>query len=61
MFVGHGRKVKPLCDESAIATKQKADKMKEMVGKPRSHITSVLLERDLRRLGSCAITCGLLG
>jgi hypothetical protein len=32
MFVGHGRKVKSLCDKSAIATKD-ADKMERRVGK----------------------------
>ena len=33
MFVGHGGKVEPLCDESAIATKKKSDKMARRAGK----------------------------
>jgi hypothetical protein len=62
VFVGHGCKVESLRDESAIAKK----KAGEIVGGKRvgkafcGYITSVLLDRDWRRLGSCVITCGLL-
>jgi hypothetical protein len=62
VFVRHRRKVKPLGDESAIAEKEHDEIGAKSVGKAlRNYITSVLLERDLRRLGSCVMTWGLLG
>lgn len=59
VLVGHGCKVEALRDESPIA------KMSELYGTKGgddscNYITIVLLESELRRLGSCVITCGLL-
>jgi hypothetical protein len=59
MLVGHGCEVEALRDESPIAKKNGLGGANGEEGS-RDHITTVLLERELRRLGSCVITCGLL-
>ena len=60
VLVRHGCKVEPLCDESSIAEKERVRGAQRGRNALNNHITRVLLERDLRRLGSCVITCGLL-
>jgi hypothetical protein len=62
VLVRHGRKVKTLRDESAIAKKEDMVRWGAGVQGRISaiYITKVLLERDLRRLGSCLMTCGLV-
>ena len=59
MLVGRGCEVEALRDESPIAKVKGLDGANGENGS-RNHITIVLLERVLRRLGSCVITCGLL-
>ena len=59
MLVGRGCEVETLCDKSPI-TKTKSLDETNGEDDSRNHITTVLLERVLRRLGSCVITCGLL-
>lgn len=61
VFVRHGRKVEPLCDKSSIAEKEPVRRGERGMNAFCNHITTVLLERDFRRLGSCVITCGLVG
>jgi hypothetical protein len=60
VFVRHGRKVEPLCDKSSIAEKEPMRRGQRGRNALCNHIARVLLERDLRRLGSCVITRGLL-
>ena len=61
VFVGHGCKVESLRDESAISEKEQIRRIDRGGKAFRRYITRVLLDRDWRRLGSCVITCGLLG
>jgi hypothetical protein len=59
VLVRHGCKVEPLCDKSSIAEEEPVRGGRRGRNALCNHITRVLLERDLRRLGSCVITCGL--
>ena len=59
ILVGRRCEVEALRDESPIAEKSVLGGVNEEDGS-RIHITTVLLERDAMRLGSCVITCGLL-
>lgn len=61
VLMRHGCKVKPLRDKCSIAGKGLVRGERGDRNALCNYITIVALERDLSRLGSCLITCGLLG